>query len=140
MWKKFFQLLSTKKVILVTKIMQSAYLCLSFHVKYKKVPFLAALTWFLILGKIQDGGRDGDHRWWRHRPPAPPSIKFISSFWEDPRPSADGKMVSKYCSISKTLGRGSIHLFAFIANLFLSCLWLPSKNVASEYKGGRVQM
>ena len=40
----FFQLLSTIKVTLVAKIMQSAYLCLSFHVKYKKVPFLAALT------------------------------------------------------------------------------------------------
>ena len=35
--------------------MQSAYLCVIFHVKYKKLPFLEVLTWFLILGKIQDG-------------------------------------------------------------------------------------
>ena len=32
----FFQLLSTIKVNLVTKIMQSAYLCLIFHVMHKK--------------------------------------------------------------------------------------------------------
>ena len=46
-WKyMFFQLLSTMKVNLVAKIMESAYLCLSFHVKHKKLPFLAVLTWF----------------------------------------------------------------------------------------------
>ena len=33
--------------------MQSAYLCVIFHVKKKKLPFLAVYTWFLILGKIQ---------------------------------------------------------------------------------------
>ena len=75
-WKyMFFQLLSTTKVNLVAKIMQSAYLCVIFHVKHKKLLFLAVLTWFLILGKIQDG----DHCWWRHRPPAaPPPIKYTS--------------------------------------------------------------
>ena len=34
--------------------MQSAYLCVILHVKYKKLPFMAILTWFL--GKIEDGG------------------------------------------------------------------------------------
>ena len=29
------------------------------YVKHKKLPFLAVLTWFLILVKIQDGGQDG---------------------------------------------------------------------------------
>ena len=73
----FFQLLSTIKVNIVAKIMQCAYLCVIFHVKHKKIPFLAVLTWFLILGKIQDGGQDGDHCWWRHRPPAaPPPLKL----------------------------------------------------------------
>ena len=33
----FFQLLSTIKVNLVAKIMQSAYLCVIFHVKHKKI-------------------------------------------------------------------------------------------------------
>ena len=61
------------KVNLVVKIMQSAYLCVTVHVKHKKLPFLAVLTWFLILGKIQDGGNDGDHCRWRHRPPAAPA-------------------------------------------------------------------
>ena len=76
----FFQLSSTIKVNLVAKIMQSAYLCVIFHVKHKKLPFLAVLTWFLILGKIQDGGQDGDHCWWRHSlPAAPPFIKYTSS-------------------------------------------------------------
>ena len=83
----FLQLFSTIKVNLVAKIMQSAYLCVIVHVK--QLPFLAVITWFLILGKIQDGGQDGDHCWWRHRPPAaPPFVKYTSSCY-------------------KTLGRGS---------------------------------
>ena len=101
----FSQLFSTIKVNLVAKIMQSAYLCVIFHVKHKKTPFLAVLTWFLILGKIQDG----DHCWWRHRPPAAPlPIKYTSSCWEDQRLSTKGKIFSKYCNISKTLRRGTI--------------------------------
>ena len=61
-----------RAVNLVAKIMQSAYLCVIFHVKHKKLPFLAVLTWFWILGKIQDG----NYCWWRQRPPAaPPPIK-----------------------------------------------------------------
>ena len=51
----FFQLPSTIEVNLVAKIMQSAYLCVIFHVEHKKLPFLVVLTQFLILGKIQDG-------------------------------------------------------------------------------------
>ena len=41
--------------------MQSVYSCVIFHVKHKKLPFLAVLTLFPILGKIQDAGQDGDH-------------------------------------------------------------------------------
>ena len=33
----FFQLLSTIKVNLVAKVVQSAYLCVIFHVKLKKI-------------------------------------------------------------------------------------------------------
>ena len=40
----FFQLLSTIKVNLLAKIMQSAYLCVIFHVENQKLPFLAVLT------------------------------------------------------------------------------------------------
>ena len=40
----FVQLLSTIKVNLVAKIMQSAYLCVIFHFNYKKIQFLAVLT------------------------------------------------------------------------------------------------
>ena len=59
----------------MAKMIQSAYLCVILHVKRKKLPFLAVLTWFLILDKIQDG----DHVWWRHRPPAvPPPIKYTA--------------------------------------------------------------
>ena len=59
----------------VAKMIQSAYVCVILHVKRKKLPFLAVLTWFLILDKIQDG----DHVWWRHRPPAaPPPIKYTA--------------------------------------------------------------
>ena len=70
----FFQLFSTMKVNLVAKIMQSAYLRFifslraiirdsCFHVMHKKLSFLAVLTCFLILGKIQNVGRGGDHCW-----------------------------------------------------------------------------
>ena len=83
----FFQ----QKVKLVDEMMQSAYSCVTLHVKYKKLPFLAVFPWFLILSKIQDGSQDGDHSEWRHRPPAaPPLIKYTSS-WEDQRLSAEGK-------------------------------------------------
>ena len=47
--------------------------------KKKKKTFIAMLTWFLILGKIQGS----DHYWWRHGPPAaPPPIKYISPSWK----------------------------------------------------------
>ena len=46
----------------------------------QKLLFPTVLTWFLILGKIQDGSQDGDHCWWRHRPPAaPPPMKYTCS-------------------------------------------------------------
>ena len=62
-------------------------------------------TRFQFLGKIQDG----DHFWRRHRPPAvPPPIKYSSSCWEDKRLFTMTQNLSKYCSISKTQGRGSI--------------------------------
>ena len=63
-----------------------------------------------IFYKIQDGCQDGDHVWWRHRPPAaPPPIKYTSSCREEQRLSTEGKIVLKYCHISKTLERGSIN-------------------------------
>ena len=85
------------------------------HVKNKKtIHFLALLTWFLLLGKIQDGSLDGNHVLWRYRPAAtPPPIKYTSSCREDQRLSTGSKIVSKYCSISKTRAgdRGSINPF-----------------------------
>ena len=36
-------------------MMQSNYLCVILHVKRKKLLILTVFTWFLILGKIQDG-------------------------------------------------------------------------------------
>ena len=48
-------------------------------IKRKQLPFLTVLTWFIVLVKIQDGSQDGDHCWWRDRPPAtPPPIKYTS--------------------------------------------------------------
>ena len=84
--------------------MQCAYSCF-FTRQAPKLPLMAIFTWFLILRKIQDS----DHCWWHHRPPAaPPPIKYTSSCSEDQRLSTEGNIVSKYCNISKTLGRGSI--------------------------------
>ena len=100
-----FQLFPGIKV--VDKMIQSNYLCVILHVKRKKLLLLTVFTWFLILDKIPDG----DHVWWRHKPPAaPPPIKYTSSCREDQRPSTEDKIVSKYCSTSKTQGgRGSIN-------------------------------
>ena len=101
----FFQLFSTIKVNLEAKMIRSAYFVLFFFSSTKKSPFLAVLTWFLILGKIQDG----DHFGAVTGPPAaPPPIKYTSSCREHQRLSTEGKIVSKYCNISKTLG-GPIH-------------------------------
>ena len=38
----------------------------------KKIHFLAFLAWFLLFGKIQDGGLDDNHVWWHYRPAATP--------------------------------------------------------------------
>ena len=87
-------------------MMESFYLSVILRFKHKKWPFKGVLTWFLILCKIQNG----HHCWCRHRPPAaPPPIKYTSSCWEDQRLSTKGKIVSKYCNISKTAGRGSFN-------------------------------
>ena len=42
------------------EMIESAYLCVILHVIHKQIPFIAFLTLFLILGKIQDGDQDGD--------------------------------------------------------------------------------
>ena len=98
----FIFLFSAIKVKLLDGMIQSTYLI----VKHKKLPFIPILTWFLVLGKIQDG----NHCCWRHKPPAaPPSTKYTLSCWENQRLSTYGKIVSKYCNMSKTLGRDSIH-------------------------------
>ena len=95
----YFLLLSTIKVTLADKVVQSTKLCVILHVKLKKLPVHAVFPWFLILGKIQVG----DPVWWRHRPPAaPPPLKYTSSCWEDQRLSSESKIVSKYCNISTT--------------------------------------
>ena len=78
--------------------------------KSTSTSILAVLTVFLTLGKIQDGGQDGDHVWWRHRPPsAPPPIKRASCCREDQRLSSNAKISSKHYNISETLGKGSIN-------------------------------
>lgn len=77
--RKCFSTFFNNKSNLVAKIMQTAYFCVIFHLKHKKSPFFAVLTWFLILSKIQDA----DHCWWRHRPPALVlSCNFIQTNFE----------------------------------------------------------
>ena len=84
----FFQLFFTIQINLVAKIMRSACLCVIFHLKHKKTPFLAVLAWFLILDKIQDV----DHCCWRHRPPAvSPPTKYTLSCSRDQKLSTSVK-------------------------------------------------
>ena len=54
-------------------------MCYFSSVKHKKLPFLT-VGWFPILGKIQDGVKDGDHCWFRHGPAAAlPPLKYTLS-------------------------------------------------------------
>ena len=106
-WVKVHVLTPVLKVNLVAKIMQSAYLCVIFHLNSKKSPFLAVLiTWFLILGKIQDD----DHCWWRHWPPAAPlPLKYTSSCREAQRLSTNGKQFRNTATYQKLSGGGGVH-------------------------------
>ena len=113
-------------------MMQRAYLCVILDIKHKKLPFLAVLTWFLILCKIQDGG----HCWWRQRPPAVPApIKYNSSCREDQRLSTEVEIVLKYCNISKTLGRGSYtpRLVPATVGVWI-CVYIRGLNMCGAYK------
>ena len=109
-WKCMsFQLLSTIKVKLVDQMMQNAYSCVILHVKHKKLPFVAILTWFLwFLVKSKMANKMatfvGDLTGLQQSHYIP--IKYTSSCWEDQRCSTDGKIASKYYNNSKTLGRG----------------------------------
>ena len=99
-WVKMnvFQLLSGIKEKRLDKIMQSNYLCVVLLVKRIKLLIVTVFTCFLFLEKIQDG----DHVWWRHRPPAvPPRIKYTSSCREGQKRSTEGKIEIR--------GRGSIN-------------------------------
>ena len=120
-WKyMFFQLLLKITLNLMAKIMQNAYLCDISLVEHKKIPFLAVWTWFLILGKIQ----------------------------EDQRLSTKGKIVSKYCNISKPPGRSSIHplppcttvgIWICVYVRLLSCFTLSTFNYMFQVEASRTQ-
>ena len=58
----FFQLLSTIKENLVDK-MKQVLIYVLFYMSSKKKKKFTLFTCFLVLGKIQDGGQDGDHVW-----------------------------------------------------------------------------
>ena len=76
----------------------------------KKYPFIAVVTCFLTLGKIQDGDQDDVHFWWRHSPLATSlPIKYTSSCLKYHRFSTESKIVFKYYKISKILATGSIN-------------------------------
>ena len=53
---------------------QFLFMCY-FTCQGQKIPFIAILTWVLILGKIEDG----DHCWWRHLPSAECGYEFTCS-------------------------------------------------------------
>ena len=70
--------------------MQSAYLCVILHVNRKRIVFMAVLTGFILLGKIQE--LEGDHYGWGHGPPAAPcSIYFFVKFELKFRTAGEGE-------------------------------------------------
>ena len=71
-------------------------------------------------------------------PAAPPPIKYTSSCREDQRLSTEVKIVSKYCNISKTLGRGSNTPSpppppCTTGGVWI-CVYVPGLNVCDAYK------
>ena len=70
-------------------------------------------------------------------PAAPPPIKYTSSCREDQRLSTEVKIVSKYCNISKTLGRGSNTPSppppCTTVGVWI-CVYVPGLNVCDAYK------
>ena len=90
---------------IVAKIMQNVYLCVIFHVKHKKLPFLAVFTWFPILGRwrpllvtSQASSSATTHK-----------IYFILLRRSWQRLSTKSEIVSIRCNVLKTPGRGSIN-------------------------------
>ena len=103
----FFHLLSTIKVKLVDEMTLSAYLCVILHVKHKKYHlsrFWPGFYFFFVKSKMATIVGDVTGLQQRHHP-----IKYILSCREDQRLSIEGKIISKYCNILKTLGRVSIN-------------------------------
>ena len=103
----FFQLLSTIKANLVAKFMQSAYLCVIFHVKHKenfsrfKLDFQFFLKSKMVAKMAFTFGDVTGLQQHHHSKNIPHLVTKIKGF--------PGKIVSKYCNISKTPRRGSIH-------------------------------
>ena len=103
----FFQLLSTK-LKLVDKIMQSAYLCYFTNRAQKQNSrcFYLKSCSFLVKSNMATkkvtmfGDVTGLQQ--RHHP-----YNYTSSCKKDQRLPTEGKIVLKYCNISKTLGKGS---------------------------------
>ena len=99
----FSQFFSTIKVNLVAKIMQSAYLCVIFHVKQKNHHFSLFQPDFYSLVKSKMAARMttivGDVTGLQqcHHPQ---NIRYLVE--KITRLSTEGKIVSKYCNISKT--------------------------------------
>ena len=72
-----------------------------------KIVYVYCFYLNLIFHKIHDGCQDGDHVWWRHRPPAATTNKiYLILLREDQGLSTEGKIVSKYCNVSKIQGGG----------------------------------
>ena len=74
-----FQLLPTMSKYCGENHAKCLFMCY-FSCQAQKITISRGFTWFLILGKIQDCGQDGDLCWWRYKfPAAPPPIKYTSS-------------------------------------------------------------
>ena len=66
-------------------------------------------------------------------------MKYISSCWEDQRLSAEGKIVSKYCHISKTRGRGSINPTCIMVGVWLSLYVRGLTLIRHDYFGRKLR-
>ena len=66
-------------------------------------------------------------------------MKYISSCWEDQRLSAEGKIVSKYCHISKTRRRGSINPTCIMVGVWLSLYVRGLTLIRHDYFGRKLR-
>ena len=102
------------------EIKKNTYLCVILHVKHKQ--FLR-LNLIIILGKIQDGGEDGEHVWRHYRP----LVALHPSCRHDERLSTEGNFVFEILQDIKNSRKGLHQLPLGVQRRGYDCVYVRGK-------------